>query len=110
MEGNEVPKSMRLMVPKLVLIAAGLLSLSGAAQAADGVCIGDWSEAAPIVQREGLVTVEAITGLNHEQLKGDIVKTMLCKEQGRYLYRFVVRQANGQLKTVAVDARQPFER
>lgn len=101
---------MRQTLPELALIVAGLLSLFGVAQAANGVCIGDWSEAAPIVQKEGLVTVEVITGLNHDKLKGDIVKTMLCKEQGRYLYRFVVRQANGQLKTVPVDARQPFER
>jgi uncharacterized membrane protein YkoI len=95
---------------KFGLVCAGLFALITGGQAADGVCIGDWSDAAPIAQKEGLVTVEDIVQLHHEQLKGDIVKTMLCKESGRYLYRFVVRKAGGELKTIAVDARQPFER
>ena len=76
--------------------------------AADTACYSDWSLAAPIVKQEGLTTVEELTAAARSKLKGDIVKTTLCKENGSYVYRLVVRGPNGQLTPMTVDAKNPF--
>ena len=73
-------------------------------------CLADWSVAAPIVKREGLVTVEALSVLVRKHHKSDIVKASLCDGgAGAFAYRLVVRGASGQLRTVVVDAREPFK-
>jgi hypothetical protein len=68
----------------------------------------DWGSAAAIVSKEKLVTVEALTRLAREHLSGDLVRTLLCAENGRYVYKIVVRGPGGHLRNVAVDARKPF--
>lgn len=73
------------------------------------VCFPDWSVAAPVVQREGLVPVEELTQRAQGRMPGSIVKTNLCRENGRYVYRLVVREPSGRLARFAVDARHPFE-
>ena len=40
-------------------------------------------------------------------VNGDIVKSTLCKDGDDYIYKLVVRDSGGQLKTVVVDARNP---
>jgi uncharacterized membrane protein YkoI len=90
-----------------MVAAAALATQTGAAR---GGCIPDWSVAAPLVKKEGLVTVEQLTAMARSELAGDIVKTTLCEEKGGYVFRLVVRAPDGQLKSVTVDARTPFKR
>jgi uncharacterized membrane protein YkoI len=71
-------------------------------------CYPDWSVAAPIVKREGLIPVEQLTPLARFSLNGEILKVTLCFEAGNYVFRLVVRGAKGDLKTVTVDAKDPF--
>jgi len=75
-----------------------------------GACFPDWSIAAPIVHREKLATVEALSTIAARQIPGSIVKTTLCEEEGTFVYRIVVREADGKLTSRTVDARSPFGR
>ncbi|MFA5951330.1 MAG: hypothetical protein WC807_13705 [Hyphomicrobium sp.] len=75
---------------------------------AEEVCLSDWSIAAPIVRREGLVTVEQLSGLVRQRFPGDIIKTSLCEGGGAYAFHIVIRTANGRLRSVVLDARKPF--
>jgi len=99
---------------RAMLIALAITAAVAAAPpnaGADSVtCFSDWSVAAPMVKKEGLATVESLTALARNKLPGSIVKTVLCKDDGNYFYRIVVRDENGQLRTVNVDARKPFDR
>lgn len=75
------------------------------------MCITDWSVAAPIVYKEKLVTVEALSRLAADKISGSvIVRTALCEENGAFSYRIVVRDGRGRLSSHKVDARAPFER
>ena len=76
----------------------------------DRKCFSSWSEAAPIVRREGLATIENVNRLARNHAVTEIVNSTLCEHQGRYIYRLVVREAKGPLKTLVVDAREPFVR
>ena len=91
-----------------VLSLGSALLVAPCALATDATCYSDWSEAAPIVKQEGLMTVEQLSAAARSKLKGDIVKTTLCKENGAYVFRLVVRGANGQLTPMTVDAKNPF--
>jgi hypothetical protein len=75
-----------------------------------GGCYADWSVAAPIVHREGLTTVEALSRLAASKLAGEIVKTTLCEDGGEFVYRLVVRAPDGKLANRTVNARAPFGR
>ncbi len=87
-----------------VALAAGPAMAEGPSK-----CFTSWSEAAPIVKREALAAVEQVSALARTSLTGaKIMKTTLCEEHGRYVYHLVVREAAGQLKMMAVDARTPF--
>ena len=90
------------------LLAAALPSQSSAGE--EQSCITDWSIAAPIVRKEGLVSVEELSAQIRERLKSSIVKTTLCQEKGAYAFRLVVRGAQGELKSLKLDAREPFSR
>lgn len=95
-------------------ILAPIFVCLGVAMAAPGAaaqeCLADWSVAAPIVKREGLVTVEELSGHVRQTYKGDIVKASLCSTGGgNFAFRLVVRGSDGQLRTVLVDAREPFK-
>lgn len=87
-----------------------LLAGAGPAQAGDDVCVTDWSEAAIIVKNEGLLTVDKLAEQAKAHNAGDIVKTTLCTENGKFVYRLVVREEKGQLKSLTVDAKTPFAR
>lgn len=96
-----------------VLIIAAAFSLHAAATVsahAGETCMADWSQAASVVRKEGLTTVEQLLKLAHKSGAGDIVRTTLCEDAGTYVYRLVVKDRNGQLKTLTVDARKPFAR
>lgn len=91
-----------------ILAMTVLAVVPGAARSTEKACYADWSEAAPIVKQEGLLPVEELTPLARYSLDGDIVKVTLCHENGTYVFRLVVRGKKGNLKTVTVDAKDPF--
>lgn len=91
----------------LLTLLAGVIAAPAVAQE---TCISDWSKAAPMVKEEGLATVERVTELARSKVKGDVVKVTLCREEGRYVYRLVVRAPTGQHKSLTVDAKEPFAR
>ena len=98
---------MRRILTSIALLA--LLSGRTASAAPDEkACYPDWSVAAPIVKKEGLIPVEQLTPLARFSLNGEILKVTLCVEAGSYVFRLVVRGAKGDLKTVTVDAKDPF--
>lgn len=75
-----------------------------------GTCYADWSVAAPIVRKEGLMTVERLAALGEGRLAGDIVKTTLCEEASGFVYRLVLRDTHGKLTNKTVNARSPFDK
>lgn len=77
---------------------------------AGDACIADWSVAAGVVKKEGLATVELLTRAAKSAGVGRIVRTTLCENNGKYVYRIVIRDSKGQLKSLTVDARKPFAR
>jgi uncharacterized membrane protein YkoI len=93
---------------RLTLLVFALL-LAGVPARAESRCINDWSEAAPIVRQEGLYTVEKLTSEARSAIKGSIVKTTLCQDNGVWMYRLIVR-VKGNLKMMTVDAKKPFPR
>ena len=98
------------MLTRKILALAGAVSLSafaGGTTAMAEDCYADWGVAGEIVRREKLVTVQQLTQGNAPGVPGTIVKTTLCKDGDDFIYKLVVRDANGQLKTIVVDARNP---
>ena len=98
---------------RALIFVAAVLSHAAAAIAparAGETCMTDWSLAAAVVRKEGLTTVEQLSKLAHKSGAGDIVRTTLCEDGGTYVYRLVVKDRNGQLKSLTVDARKPFAR
>lgn len=85
------------------------LTMAAPTAFADSRCINDWSEAAPIVRREGLYTVEKLTREASGNIKGNIIKTTLCQDDGTWVFRLIVR-VKGNLKVMTVDAKKPFPR
>jgi hypothetical protein len=77
--------------------------------AAASRCINDWSEAAPIVRKEGLFTVEELTVAARAHIKGNIIKTTLCQDDGVWVFRLIVRH-KGNLSMMTVNAKTPFPR
>jgi uncharacterized membrane protein YkoI len=100
-----LPPPMRRIILSLIATAVALPQVG----ATDG-CIADWSDAAPIVHKEGLTTVEALSRIAATELAGVIVKTTLCESNGGFVYRIVVRDGRGKLTSRTVDARAPFGR
>jgi uncharacterized membrane protein YkoI len=83
--------------------------LAAAPAVAASRCITDWSDAAPIVRAEGLYTVEKLTKEASGKIKGSIVKTTLCQDDGVWVFRLIVR-SKGNFSMVTVDAKSPFPR
>ncbi len=93
----------------MVMSGAVVLTASAPmALARDKTCIERWSDAAPVVAAERLVNVEELTAKAPKKLGGSIVKATLCESNGSYTYILVLRTAKGKLKSVTVDARDPF--
>lgn len=101
-------------MPRAPLIAVILATLAmgapAAVRAGGETCIADWSVAAGVVRKEGLITVEQLLQLAKKSGAGDIVRTTLCEGGGSFVYRIVVKDGKGQLKSIVVDARKPFAR
>jgi uncharacterized membrane protein YkoI len=80
------------------------------ARAGDDPCLADWSVAAPIVKKEGLISVERLSDLVRAKLQAQIVKATLCNKDGTYFFQVLIRPEHGKLRTVTVNAREPFEK
>jgi uncharacterized membrane protein YkoI len=87
-----------------LMLAAASVGAPPAPKAAAADCVADWSTAAQLVKKENLLTVEQVSASAAGAIPGQIMKTTLCREQGGYVYRLVVREAGGQLRNVVVDA------
>ena len=99
---------MRPIIASLALAAAVLVG-TAEAEAQPAKCFKSWSEAAQVVKQERLVAVEQLSRFSEARLGGTIVKSTLCEIGRRFLYRLIVRPALGPLRSVAIDARQPFD-
>lgn len=86
------------------------LSSSMALAQAEIACIADWSQAARVVEQEGLATVSDVSRHVRAQNAGDVVKTVLCGAKGNYVYRLVVRDTKGSMKSLTLDARSLSQR
>ena len=100
---------MRLGALSMVLAASSVLGAAGARADAEkgSKCFANWSEAAQVVKKEQLVDVEQLNRFAQARLGGKIVRSTLCAIGQRFLYRVVVRPAQGQLKSIDIDAREP---
>ncbi len=87
-------------------IALPLLSLAGAPSRAAGgsECFSDWGKASEVVRQKGLLTVEQLAKTFANDIPGQIVRATLCKDGDDYIYKLAVRDKQGQLKNVVVDA------
>jgi uncharacterized membrane protein YkoI len=99
------------MMKQLLLAATAFLAVLGshAATAGEEPCFTDWSVAAPIVKKEGLVSVERLSDLVRAKLKAHIIKATLCSKDGGYVFHVVIRPEKGKMRTITVNARKPFE-
>jgi hypothetical protein len=95
----------------LAFIAAAACATVMPARAAgigEPTCYIDWSDAAPIVVREHLVTVRDLHAEARTRYNGDLVRITLCHDEVRFTYRLLVRDGQGRISGVTVDAREPF--
>lgn len=83
-------------------------SIIGLSPAWAETCIDRWSEAAPIVAAMDLVKMEELSAHAPAKLGGSIVKATLCQQNGSYIYSLLLRTDKGRLKSITVDARDPF--
>ena len=72
-------------------------------------CIGDWAKAAAIVQRGKMVDVAGLSKLARKKYAGRIMSARLCKGDGVYFYRLVIRRDDGRVQRVKVDALRPMK-
>jgi hypothetical protein len=91
----------------VALFAATCLLARGAA-GEEEKCFADWSIAAPIVEKEDLVTIERLVPLVRERLGVQVVRVTLCSQDGDYVFRLVVRSREGPFRRVTLNARMPF--
>ena len=95
----------------ITCLAAGLLALALEAAAghvalASGneQCFSDWSDAAPVVSREGLKSARDVQDLTRSRLGGDVVRITLCRGEQGFVYRLVVRTVDGRISNLTVSA------
>lgn len=89
-------------------LSPGISPLQSAPPLAETKCWTDWSEAALIARREVLTPIERINKLARDKHPGaEVIKVTLCEEQGKFVYRLLLRERQGQVKSELMDARQP---
>ena len=71
-------------------------------------CVRDWAAASEIVAREKLAAVASLSDAARAAGRDQIVKSTLCEVDGQFVYRVILRDQRGRLKTETVDARAPF--
>jgi len=92
---------LRLLLP--MAVTAVVLAAFATAEARGEDCYADWGMAAEIVKGRKLMTVQELAK-SARDLPGEIVKTTLCKDGDDYIYKLVVRDPKGTLRTVVLDA------
>lgn len=96
---------MRKLLTAVAVGAAVVASSAWAAVAKAEDCMPDWGQAGAIVRAEKLLSVNELTKLVAEDIGGTIIQATLCKDSDDYIYKLVVKDKTGQLKTVVLDAR-----
>lgn len=94
----------------MATLLAGVLLCGTAAPAAIGQstrCFTDWSDAGPIVAREGLLTTRDLNAWARKSIKGRLVRVTLCQDGERYVYRLLLKDRRGRISNRIVDARKP---
>lgn len=90
------------------LIAATLLSaaltIGPAGNAPAGTDCVPWSAAGPIIAKNGLKPADVVYGQVQARAGGEIIHAGLCKDGGRYFYKFVVLGKTGDVQKITVDA------
>lgn len=97
--------SSRLSIFMVLPLAASSAAWPVAPMAAE-VCLPDWGRAGEIVRSENLITIEELTQEVLPGGGGQILKSTLCRRDGDYIYRFVVRDNAGKLRNTMVPARR----
>lgn len=69
-------------------------------------CYDDWSDAAPIVQRERLVSARDLQTWARKRLRGKVMRVTLCQDGERFVYRLLIRDPRGRVANRIVDARR----
>jgi hypothetical protein len=96
---------------RLILAALFVASLTPLALSQSvGTCFTDWSAASIIVKAESLFPVDQLAKLAPSKLNADVVRSALCETQTGFVYKLVVRDKSGVLKSLTVDAKHPFDR
>lgn len=93
---------------RTLLILLATASALNVSWAQSSVCFADWSAASAVVKSQGLMTLDQLTKLAPTKLGGEIVRSTLCEGEKGHVYRLIIRDRAGQLKTVVVDAKHPF--
>lgn len=96
-------------VLRVVLALAAFALPAQVAIAETDRCFEDWSDAAPIMLKEGLVATKDLHDQARLHLTGSLMRITLCRAGSNYVYRLLVRDPSGRLTMVTVDARHPFE-
>lgn len=91
----------------LLLILASILTPAAQAAVAQDRCY-EWTDAAPIVQRENLMSSKDLHDETRKRLQSELVRVSLCEEKGQFVYKLVLMEGSGRLKYITVSARQPF--
>jgi len=92
-------------------VLAVLLGLAASDQAQAGVrCYANWSEAAPVVVRERLVSARDIHQLVRKSSLAKVVRITLCRTGQGYKYKLVVFGPDGKARKLILDARRPVVR
>lgn len=86
----------------MVLMAGS--SLAAPAAPAPGTCLDDWSDAAPIVVSEGLTPARDIQIHARRHYASDLVRITLCREEGGYVYRLLLRDDRGRINHLKINA------
>lgn len=93
------------------LLASALVLLSAVQTSAkDEGCFESWSDAAPIVRKEGLVSTHDVYQQLLVRQSGEVLRITLCRDGDRFIYKVVLRQVSGRLVSHSLDARHPFDR
>jgi uncharacterized membrane protein YkoI len=93
----------RIIKRTLATLAGAVLMGTSAPALAD--CL-PWSAAGPAIAKNGLVPAGSIyKKVQAKYPGGKIVKATLCQDSDRFLYKFVVVGAQGDLSKVTVDAK-----
>jgi len=108
--GTYLDFKMSKLISYTVLIGALALAIAPAGQtsvAASGEgCFNDWATASAIVADRRMVNVAELSQIARNKFQGQLLTARLCRDKLGYFYRLVIRDNNGRVKRVRVDAPQ----